>query len=106
MLALTTPVTTRNEKKRVIQRHDYFNIDKALEGPQSFEEAIFGVDESKVLRTDFGRKVVLDLSTAEKEYEALYFLASLHLRATKARHCRGQDRQAGDRRQRQTGFCF
>ena len=36
-------------------------------------QAIVGVPEDKVQRTDFGREVVLDLSTGEKEHKALMF---------------------------------
>ncbi len=37
------------------------------------EEAIIGVPDDKVIRTEFGRDVVLDLSTAEHEYKSLMF---------------------------------
>ena len=37
------------------------------------EEAIVGVPEDRIIRTDFGREVVLDLSAAQKEYAALMY---------------------------------
>jgi hypothetical protein len=47
--------------------HDYFDIDKALQGPLAFEDAIVTVGEQRTQRTNFGREVTLDLSTREKE---------------------------------------
>tara|TARA_R110002096_G_scaffold42144_24_gene113840 strand:- start:11249 stop:13069 length:1821 start_codon:yes stop_codon:yes gene_type:complete len=70
------PVATRDDNKRPIKRHYYFDIAKALEGPQSLEAAIIAVDERKTLRSDFGRQIDLDLSSPEKEYEAMCFPCS------------------------------
>lgn len=49
---------------------------KALLGPQSLEDAIVTVDEQRTQRENFGRKVVLDLSTREKEIDAFHFPCS------------------------------
>lgn len=76
VLKLAKPVDTRDEKKRLIKRHYYFDIDRALLGPQSYEEAIIAVDERKTQRTNFGRDVKLDLSTPELEYENFCFPCS------------------------------
>lgn len=73
VLRLAAPVSTRDEKKRDIKRHYYFNIDKALEGVDSLADAIVGVDQDRVLRKNFGRDIALDLSTTEKEVEAFHF---------------------------------
>jgi hypothetical protein len=67
------PVATRDEKKRELRVHYYFDIEKALAGPQSLGEAIVAVNAEKVLRSDFGRKVGLDLSTEEREIAAFHF---------------------------------
>ncbi len=37
------------------------------------EEAIVGVPEDRVVRTDFGREVIVDLSSAEREYASLMY---------------------------------
>jgi uncharacterized protein with ParB-like and HNH nuclease domain len=66
VLKLPAPVTTRDDKKREIKRHYYFNIEKAMAGITNLEEAIVGVGEDRVLRANFGRDVVLDLSTPER----------------------------------------
>ena len=76
VLRLPGPVLTHDEKKREIKRHYYFNIAKALEGPDSLPDAIVAVDEQKTLRANFGRDVVLDLSSMQKEFDAFHFPCS------------------------------
>jgi hypothetical protein len=51
----------------------YFDIDKALDASVDREDAIEALPKDRVLRTNFGKDVVLDLSTPEKEYEHLRF---------------------------------
>gem|GEM_PF-5460741 len=63
VLKLEKPVATRDAKKRELKLHYYFDIEKALLGPQALVDAIVTVDEQRTQREDFGRKVVLDLST-------------------------------------------
>lgn len=76
VLKLDKPVSTRDSKKRELKLHYYFDIERALQGPQSLEAAIVTVDEARTLRTNFGRDVKLDLSTMEKEIEAFHFPCS------------------------------
>ena len=76
VLRLDNPVATRDEKKRELKLHYYFDIEKALLGPQALEDAIVTVDEQRTQREDFGRKVRLDLSTREKEIAAFHFPCS------------------------------
>ncbi len=73
VLKLADPVATRDEKKREIRRHYYFDIEKALLGADSLAESIIAVDEDRVMRRNFGRDIVLDLSTPEKEVESFHF---------------------------------
>jgi hypothetical protein len=73
VLKLLAPVTTRDDKKREIKRHYYFDIEKALAGPTALEEAIVAVPEDRIQRANFDRDIVLDLSSPEKEYSAFYF---------------------------------
>lgn len=51
----------------------YFDIEKALDASVDREDAIEALPKDRVLRTNFGKNVVLDLSTPEKEYEHLRF---------------------------------
>jgi len=77
VLCLQKPVKTKDEKKRNVSRYYYFNINKWIEeGENVTEETILSVDESKILRENFGRDIVLDLSSIEKEYENFYFPCS------------------------------
>lgn len=73
VLKLDRPVATRDAKRHELRVYYYFNIEKALEGPASLEDAIIAVDENRTQRSDFGRKIDLDLSTPEKELAAFHF---------------------------------
>jgi len=83
VLKFDKPVATRDAKKRELRLHYYFNIEKALEGPASLTDAIVAVDENRTLRSDFGRRIDLDLSTREKELEAFHFPCSQILDSSK-----------------------
>ena len=65
-------VSTITAKKRLVKRWFYIDIPKALDEAVNREDAVVGVPEDRIERTDFGREVVRDLSTPEKEYAALY----------------------------------
>ncbi len=73
VLKLREPVSTRDENKCEIKRYYYFNIEKALGGTDSLEESVLAVGEDRIQRTNFGRDIVLDLSTTAKEYDAFCF---------------------------------
>lgn len=73
VLELKKPVATRDEKKRELRVHYYIDIEKALEGPETLADAIVAVDEQRTIRANFGRDVVLDVSTTAKEYDAFHF---------------------------------
>lgn len=75
-LVLNEPVQTRTSKGKKIKRHYYFDVRKAVDSPLALDEAIVAVDEKRQLRSDFGRKVDLDLSTTELECEQLIFPCS------------------------------
>src|SRR3954452_13283922 len=66
-------VDTVTPKKKKVKRWFYIDVRKALDSGADREEAIIGVPEDCVIRTDFGRDVVLDLSTAEREYQSLMY---------------------------------
>lgn len=73
VLKLKMPVATRDENKREVKRHYYFDIERALAGPESLEESVVAVGEDKIQRANFGRDVVLDLSSTVKEHDAFHF---------------------------------
>lgn len=66
-------VETITPKKKKIRRWFYIDIRKALDETLDREEAIISVPEDKVERANFGKEIVLDLSTPEKEYAAEMF---------------------------------
>ena len=69
-------VETVTPKNKKVKRWFYIDIRKALDPSVNREDAIIGVPEDKKLRTDFGREVVLDLSTAEHEFLNLMYPVS------------------------------
>lgn len=73
VLKLASPVLTQDSNRRPIKRFYYFDIERALSGAQTLDEAIVGVPEDRVIRKNFGREIALDLSSREKEYEQFFF---------------------------------
>ncbi len=73
VLKLIRPVKTKDDKGRDVGLHYYFDIEKALAGNSGVEDAIFAVDQTRKLRTNFGRDVTLDLDSQQKEFEAFCF---------------------------------
>ena len=69
-------VETVTPKNKKVRRWFYIDIRKALDLSVDREEAIIGIPEDRIVRSDFGREVVLDLSTPEKEYAALMYPVS------------------------------
>lgn len=63
-------VTARNAR---VRRWYYIDMRKALDASVPREEAIVGVPEDRVVRTNFGKEVVLDLSSPEREFAELMF---------------------------------
>lgn len=62
---------TPNNKK--VKRWFYVDIRKSLDLSVEREEAVVSVPEDRVIRSDFGRKIELDVSSPGKEYAALMF---------------------------------
>jgi len=70
-------VHTVTPKKLKVDRFFYIDMNKALDANVPREEAIVGVPADKIIRTDFGRSVQLDLSSREKEIKAEMFPVNL-----------------------------
>lgn len=68
-----SPVPTCNEKGQDIERFYYLDISKSLDASADKADAILSVPTDRLVRENFGRSVVLDVSTANKEYEQLLF---------------------------------
>jgi hypothetical protein len=69
-------VETVTPKKKKVKRWFYIDIRKALDTSIDREEAIIGIPEERVLRTDFGRETAMDISTPEREYASLMYPVS------------------------------
>ncbi len=67
------PVDTKTDKGKPVKRHYYIDIVNSLESLKDREDTIISVPETKIVTSDFGRKIELDLSTQEKEYEQKMF---------------------------------
>jgi hypothetical protein len=69
-------VETITPKKKKVKRWFYIDIRKSLDPSSDRGDAIIGVPEDRIVRTDFGREAVLDLSSAEREYACLMYPVS------------------------------
>jgi hypothetical protein len=69
-------VETVTPKKKKVKRWFYIDIRKSLDLSIDREEAIIGVPEDRIVRSDFGRRVELDVSSAEREYASLMYPVS------------------------------
>lgn len=81
VLKLSGPVKTTTDKGKPIDRHYYIHIPTALEGADRLDDAIIATDGSRQIRSDFGRKIELDLSERKRECQQLYFPCSEILEA-------------------------
>lgn len=66
-------VETITARRVKVKRWYYIDIEAALDPTKAREEAIIGVPEDRIVRENFGKDVLLDLSIPEKEYAALRF---------------------------------
>lgn len=67
------PVHTRTEKGKDINRFYYIDIEKALNTDTDRVEAIISIPETRIVTSNFGRDIELDLSSPDKEYEQKMF---------------------------------
>lgn len=66
-------VNTRTDKGQEIKRFYYIDMEKALDPFVDRVDAIISVPPDRKITSDFGRKVDLDLSTPDLEYEQKMF---------------------------------
>jgi hypothetical protein len=65
----TDAVLTKTDKGKKIKRFYYLDMKKCLDDNEDRYDAIVPVPEDRKVKMDFDRKVLLDLSTKELEYE-------------------------------------
>jgi len=63
------PTQTKTSKGAKIQRYYYVDIKVALVAGADIEEAIIGVPADKIIRSNFGNTIALDVSTREAEFQ-------------------------------------
>ncbi len=66
-------VQTVTPRLKLVKRWFYIDIRKSLNSSEDREAAIVSVPEDRMIKSDFDRKIELDLSTPELEYENLMF---------------------------------
>jgi hypothetical protein len=62
-------VPTRSEKGSEIERFYYLDIAKCLDGNGDREDAVMSLPKDRKITADFGRKIELDASTQDKEFD-------------------------------------
>jgi hypothetical protein len=67
------PVRTKNVHKKLVERLYYIDIEKAVASKGNLEDAIIGVPADKIIRSNFGKTIELDVSTREHEFELALF---------------------------------
>ena len=60
---------TKTEKGKVIYRYYYIDIEKALDPKSDVNDVVISVPKTRIMTMNFGRDVILDLSTREKEFK-------------------------------------
>jgi hypothetical protein len=68
-LFCSEPVRTKIRKNTEIERYYYLDIKAALNNGADLFDAVVGVPADRIIRTNFGKDVVLDLSSREREFE-------------------------------------
>jgi len=66
-------VPTKTDKNKEINRFYYLDIEKCLSSATDRVEAVLSLPEDKIIRENFGRDIVLDLSTKDQEFEKHMF---------------------------------
>ncbi|QDT47222.1 hypothetical protein Pan258_12530 [Symmachiella dynata] len=64
-----SPVRTKIRNNTEVDRYYYLDIKKAVGSEADLIDAIVGVPADRIVRTNFGKDVFLDLSARENEYE-------------------------------------
>lgn len=66
-------VQTVTPRLKLVKRWFYIDMRKSMDASEDRENAIVSVPEDRRIKSDFDRKIELDLSTPELEYENLMF---------------------------------
>lgn len=83
-------VHTRTDKGKEIYRFYYIDIEKALDQTCDRVDAIFSVPDTKIVTSNFGRDVELDLSDRTKEFDLKMFPLNIILNFTEVQNWQNQ----------------
>lgn len=72
-LLLNTPVMTRDAKGKPVERWYYINMSEALDEHADREDAVISLPRDRKITRNFGREIVKDYSTPDREYEEMLF---------------------------------
>ena len=76
-------VNTKTDKGQPIKRFYYIDMEKAVDSSIDRVDAITSVPDNRIVTSDFGRKVELDLSTPDMEYKQNMFPLNIILDPSK-----------------------
>ncbi|MBE9048529.1 DUF262 domain-containing protein [Pleurocapsales cyanobacterium LEGE 10410] len=71
------PVKTKTTRGTIVERFYYLDMAGALDNPVDIEDSIIGVPGDKILKRNFGKDIVHDLTSKEKEFEKNFFPLNL-----------------------------
>lgn len=77
------PVITKTEKGQELKRFYYLSMKGCLDPSEDRFESVVGVPEDRIIRTEFNRKILLDLSSIDKEYDQQMFPVNIVFNQTK-----------------------
>lgn len=66
-------VGTKDDRGKLLDRRYFVNIAEAVEDPNRMDEAVISVPADGMIKKNFDRDIVLDLSTTEKQQEQGFF---------------------------------
>lgn len=66
-------VATKDSRGKLMDRRYYLKLDDALRDPERMDDAVVSLPGDGVIRTNFNREIVLDLSHEEQERKHGYF---------------------------------
>lgn len=70
-------VATKDSRGRLLDRRYFVHMETGLSDPNRVDEAVISVPADGVVRSNFGKDVVLDLSDQDKQHEYGYFPLNL-----------------------------
>ncbi len=67
------PVHTKTDKGKEIDRYYYLDIEKAIDPAADDDDVVISIPSTRQVTSDFGRKIDMDLSTRQQEFEQKKF---------------------------------